>query len=215
MFTRQDLIEHSLESIVARTGSQGQTPQQTLSRVLQELRDAGRLRFLGSGKYLLLDDPLDVIAEDYPDDAIDAAIMQSKVLMPDVLVHDITAQARQRRGVQRLRNLTLIQYDTCCAVCDVRVEQLLVASHIARWADNVEGRGRLSNVICFCRFHDALFENGYFSLTDSYNILTKPKVASSTIRSLLDLMHSFRYPHSHTPAPDFLKEHRMRCGFGK
>jgi putative restriction endonuclease len=51
IFSRQGLIDAEMEAIVAATGSSGATPWQTLSRVLQELRDAGALEFVGDGVY--------------------------------------------------------------------------------------------------------------------------------------------------------------------
>lgn len=51
IFTRQALIDSQLDAIVADTGSAGATPHQTLSRELQQLRDAGLLEFLDQGTY--------------------------------------------------------------------------------------------------------------------------------------------------------------------
>lgn len=51
VFTRQALIEAELDAIIADTGSAGATPYQTLSRVLQELRDASVLEFIDHGTY--------------------------------------------------------------------------------------------------------------------------------------------------------------------
>lgn len=54
-FTRQELIEGQLAWIVSETGSEGKTPHQTLSRELQQLRDAGSLAFLDDkGAYRLV-----------------------------------------------------------------------------------------------------------------------------------------------------------------
>ncbi len=39
VFTRQQLIDSELAEIIQEVGSAGETPEQTLSRVLQELRD--------------------------------------------------------------------------------------------------------------------------------------------------------------------------------
>lgn len=51
-FTRVDLIDIELDTIVQDTGSKGKTPKQTLSRVLQQLRDNGEIKFLDNlGKY--------------------------------------------------------------------------------------------------------------------------------------------------------------------
>jgi putative restriction endonuclease len=55
-FTRVDLIDAELGQIVADTGSKGATPDMTLSRELQELRDRGVLEFVDDrGTYRLLD----------------------------------------------------------------------------------------------------------------------------------------------------------------
>jgi putative restriction endonuclease len=51
VFTRQALIDSELDAIVADTGSAGATPHQTLSRELQQLRDAGFLEFVDAGTY--------------------------------------------------------------------------------------------------------------------------------------------------------------------
>jgi putative restriction endonuclease len=56
-FSRQALIDAELGGIIAAVGSSGSTPQQTLSRELQELRDAGLLEFSGTGNYTWLRSP--------------------------------------------------------------------------------------------------------------------------------------------------------------
>ena len=54
-FTRRELIEAELESIVSETGSTGATPHMTLSRELQQLRDAGVVEFVDDrGTYRLI-----------------------------------------------------------------------------------------------------------------------------------------------------------------
>ena len=50
-FTLQELIGAELPRIVRETGSQGATPEATLRRELQQLRDRGGIEFLGGGNY--------------------------------------------------------------------------------------------------------------------------------------------------------------------
>ena len=52
---RAQLIAEEFSTIVAETDSRGRTPEQTLSRVLQELRDKGLLSFEHPGVYRLSD----------------------------------------------------------------------------------------------------------------------------------------------------------------
>ncbi len=59
-FSRQAFIDSELEAIVAATLSAGATPHQTLSRELQQLRDAGIMEFLDSGVYRWLENPVEL-----------------------------------------------------------------------------------------------------------------------------------------------------------
>jgi hypothetical protein len=53
-FTRQQLIDAELSQITSEVGSLGLTPEQTLSRVLQELRDDGMISFEDDNGYYRL-----------------------------------------------------------------------------------------------------------------------------------------------------------------
>lgn len=54
-FTRQQIIDEELDAIVAECGSEGATPTQTLSRVLQEMRRDGVIEFVDDqGSYRLI-----------------------------------------------------------------------------------------------------------------------------------------------------------------
>jgi predicted restriction endonuclease len=120
---------------------------------------------------------------------------------------------RQRRGQARIHKLTVENYRGRCAVCDVTDAELLVASHIVGWADAPEHRGDLSNVICLCRIHDALFEVGYWSLGDNFALLKKDAIRSNTICQVLAGMTAFQAPLNHSPAARFCQRHRARAGF--
>ncbi len=212
---RQRLVAEELDQIVADADASGATPAQTLSRVLQELRDKGLIQFLQQpGTYLLLDSPIDVEDEDLPDEAIDYAITANRLRLGVVETGTSQAIARQRRGQSRLRELTLANYSSLCAVCDVGNPDLLVASHIVPWSQDPVNRGNLANLVCLCRFHDALFERGYWTLTDDLEVARKNGVESETIRVLLNTARRFRAPRAHAPDPQFLRQHREQHGFG-
>lgn len=57
-FTLQELVGAELPRIVRETGSRGATPEATLRRELQQLRDRGGIEFLGGGIYRLTSAPL-------------------------------------------------------------------------------------------------------------------------------------------------------------
>ncbi len=215
MFSRQKLIQEELPRIVTITHSTGATPEQTLSRILQELRDARKIEFFEGerGRYLLLDEPIAVEQEDLPENALTLAVERNRLRFRDVQVGESVVQVRQREGQKQVRAFTLNQYGYQCALCDVNDDHLLVASHIDRWTDNWQGRGDLRNVICMCRFDDALFEYGYISLTDDYRILKKSGLGGMTMSTLLNRLEHFRTPSHYPPGPGYLRQHRTRTGF--
>lgn len=211
--TRIMLLDEELARIVIDTGSRGRTPAQTLSRVLQELSNVGELEFIGRGRYLLTNAPIDVEEEDMSEEAIDIAIKKNILHIGIIKTDDSKALVRGRLGQSRLRSLTLQNYNSQCAFCDVSEDGFLVAGHISRWADDPEARGNLHNMICLCRFHDSLFEVGYISLSDDFSVLKKKSVQSKEINQVIGATKSFRAPKDFPPAREFLRKHRKRVGF--
>jgi len=155
---------------------------------------------------------IDVESQDLTDDVIDVAIREGRLHIGRIPTNSAVGLTRQRRGQEQIRRLALLNYDSTCALCDVDDPSLLIASHIIGWAEAPEVRGLLSNVICLCRFHDVLFEQGYWSLSDDYTVLKKGQLNSHTIASLLENTLKFRKPHQHCPAASFLRQHRLRWG---
>ena len=197
----------------AAVDSIGKTPAQTVSRVLQELRDEGRLFFSSGGVYVLTDQAVDLTREDLADDIVENAIARDALVVPDVSVRVEVGEARLRIGHNALRRLTLANYGGHCAVCDTHDPRLLVTSHVARWADRPDARGKLSNTICLCTLHDELFEHGYFGLQDNLRLIVRANVGGVAVRTWLERCTTeFRRPISHPPMVEFLREHRGRVG---
>jgi len=206
------LIQEELSAIVKDAAASGPTPGQTLSRVLQELRRAGILSHVRRGIDLLLDEPVPVEAEDLPEAVLDTAIEHDRLRISDVATSDDQIIARRRIGQARLRHHTLTNYGGRCALCDVRDPELLVVSHIVRWSDDHDAQGRLSNVLCLCRMHDALFENGFIAFADDLRVLRPRSATSAVVKYLQNTTDRLRCPKVHPPAPEYLRQHRQRIG---
>lgn len=80
---------------------------------------------------------------------------------------------KQRIGQHDFSKKVKANYSNMCCFpdCGIKDRQYLIGAHIARWTDNEEKRGYLSNGLCFCVLHDKAFETGYFSLNDNYEII--------------------------------------------
>lgn len=212
---RDDLLQQELDTIVNETSSIGRTPAQTLSRVLQELRDEGAIEFVREGTYRLVYEPIDVEAKEFSDTEVDSLIRRKLLRLGRVETSDQVALSRRRRGQDRVRTLALDNYGNQCALCDISDTSLLIASHIVRWADSEIARGDLSNVLCLCRFHDILFELGYWSLTNSYEVVRKSAVIGWPVSMLLPDAIAFREPCAFEPDIKYLTEHRGRHAFNQ
>jgi len=210
---RQELINEELEQITKETDSKGATPAQTLSRVLQELRDDGTIYFGDSGLYYLLDVGVFVEAHDLPDESLGMSIKSQNLRFGDVETSDVIGATSQRKGQAKLRELTLDNYGNRCALCDVADNNLMVASRIARWSDDPDARGNLGNIILLCRIHDALFEYGYFSLDDEFALLKANNYSNTLIDAIFASTMEFRLPDVVAPMPHYLRKHRIRTGF--
>lgn len=210
---RKPFLEQELASMSAAVASIGTTPAQTVSRVLQELRDEGALFFSSTGVYVLTDQTIDLTREDLAEDIVENAIVRNALLVCDVPVREDIGEARLRVGQRALRRLTLANYRGRCALCDTEDPLLLVASHVARWSDRPDARGKLSNTICFCAMHDRLFEHGYFGLQDDLGVVVRPRFEGAAVRTWLERCTTgFCEPVSHRPMADLLREHRWRVG---
>ncbi len=210
---RSLFLLQELPRIISDTKSSGKTPAQTVSRILQELRDEKFLFFSDTGLYTLNRVAVSAIAEDLPDDVLENAVEEGLLVLPDVETSSDIALGRIRRGMGALRKKTLTNYRGSCALCDVNDNGLLVASHIARWADHPEARGLLSNTICFCTLHDKLFESGYFAMDDTCNLIWKTPQPIRAINIWQQQCTSiFKQPHAARPSTIFIHEHRTRVG---
>jgi hypothetical protein len=213
LFSRQEIISQQLDQITREAQSVGETPAQTLSRVLQELRDERLVEFSDNqGNYISFINSVKIEDEDLPETAIDVAIKNQKLNFGEIPTGEIVMQIRQRKGQQRLRFWTLNNYQSQCALCDVKNPSLLVAAHLASWADFPEARGDLTNMVCLCCWHDPLIEYGIISFTDNYEILKK-STDSSFLNKLLQETKTYHKPLEMPLASEYLEIHRQRTGF--
>lgn len=123
----------------------------------------------------------------------------------DISKTELTAITKIRISQNVLRDYVLNNYENKCSLCDIDKKDLLVCSHIKSWAVDIDNRLNPANAICFCVLHDKLFDRGYFSLDDNYNIVFGDK-ADEKIKSYFNGL-SFRKPTSDEPDIEFLKYH--------
>lgn len=141
--TRMDLITNELPTIIAAVGSEGVTPAQTLSRVLQELRDEGVLVFDRHGQYRL--------AHGVADEPLEKAI-----------VTEAWALQKTRIGQGPFRNALMAQWNGRCPLTGIGEPRLLRASHIIPWnrCESDAERVNPENGLLLSALWDTAFDRG-------------------------------------------------------
>lgn len=106
----------------------------------------------------------------------------------------------------KLRERILNNYNNQCAICTINKADLLICSHIIPWSYDVHNRLNLKNSICFCALHDKLFDKGYFTLNDNFDIILSNRIDETLKFFFRDSI--FKKPHQFPPDKDFLQLHR-------
>ncbi len=88
-----------------------------------------------------------------------------------------------RVGQREFSDMVRENYGARCCFpdCDVEERAFLRGSHIARWADAPELRGKVTNGLCLCLMHDQAFEQGMFTVDLDMCIWVNPVKASQSL----------------------------------
>lgn len=157
LFTREDLIATELPRIVLETGSVGVTPQQTLSRELQQLRRTGHIEFRDKGIYCLLQSPI-------VPSTCDISEPVSAPGRKETTVHRII---RNTELVAKLKRL----YAFRCQICQSRIElptgYYCEVHHLQPVGSPHAGPDLWANMIVICPNHHVEFDYGAARITKS------------------------------------------------
>lgn len=90
-----------------------------------------------------------------------------------------------RYGQHQYRKSLLEKYNCTCALCNMDLEFVLVASHAMPWRDCTSTHQRLSsnNGLLLCEYHDALFDKGLitFDSNSNYQVVFSDKMTQAAI----------------------------------
>lgn len=119
---------------------------------------------------------------------------------------------KTRTFQQAFRSVILDNYQRRCAVCDVNDDVFLRGCHIVPVKHDLSIAAELENGICLCVLHDIAFENGIFSISDTYRIIIANsfKSTSAVLGSLISKLNGkkIRLSVRYTPDKSYLKRHR-------
>jgi len=128
----------------------------------------------------------------------------------DFFVPDSIGRRRTRNRQDVFRDMVLTSYGHQCALCDIGIEELLVAAHIVPWAVDPMNRLNPRNGISLCALHDRVFDRGPMTILDDGTIELSPRLAEEPPGILERLLGTgqLRLPHESPPDEKFLQYHR-------
>lgn len=68
------------------------------------------------------------------------------------------------------RSTILTSYASKCCITGLNIPELLIASHIKPWKDDVENRTNPQNGLCLNALHDKAFDRGFITVTPDYKV---------------------------------------------
>ncbi len=140
-------------------------------------------------------------------------------------IHDELAQWDETRPMERetavrvrlaqrfFRAAILASYESTCAVCGIRHESLLIASHIVPWSQDAGLRADPSNGICMCAIHDRAFDRGLLAIDTDFKVVVGESLLADSERCIYQEVFSrfagnpLRLPSRFHPDPDALRYH--------
>jgi HNH endonuclease len=138
---------------------------------------------------------------------------EPEVVWEDVQGLDRSAVTRVRVNQHFFRSLVISGYRGRCAVCELPITALLVASHIVPWCVDMGARMNPENGICLCVIHDRAFDRGLLMINADYRISVDSSLAElGSSGPVVDFFLKYDgrnifLPDRWLPAPMFLNRH--------
>lgn len=103
---------------------------------------------------------------------------ERNTLAPILFETEAEAKLKIRRGQQKFKKQLMPLWDHHCALCGIKLPELLKASHSKPWKDSTdEERLDPYNGILLCSNHDTLYDLGYIAFDGTGKIHISPELA--------------------------------------
>jgi putative restriction endonuclease len=111
------------------------------------------------------------------------------------------------------RQIVLNNYEHKCAISQIDIPELLVASHIVPWSKDEKNRMNPSNGIALNNLYDQAFDRGLITFDNEMKIVLSQKLIDSSNQSVSKYFHkidkkTITLPERFIPDSSFLEYHR-------
>ena len=118
-----------------------------------------------------------------------------------------------RLGQSYFRAAVLSAYNNRCCISGLAVPNLLIASHIVPWSQDIHNRLNPSNGLALSALHDKAFDLGLLTIDESYRVVVSSKIDHTNDYFFDSSIKSFHgksifLPDKFSPQAEFLAMHR-------
>lgn len=127
---------------------------------------------------------------------------------------DVNRIVKSRVNQSFFRKVVMQIYSNKCAVSNIDLPELLIASHIIPWSSNENERLNPSNGICLSPLYDKVFDRGLMTLTDNLEIRFSSKLITNSDKFYYEKFFecyegkSLNLPEKFHPKQEFISFHR-------
>jgi putative restriction endonuclease len=123
---------------------------------------------------------------------------EDEQLYPEGKTKEAIVRTRVNQGF--FRAAVLAAYDSKCCITGIAVSELLCASHIVPWSQDLKNRTNPRNGLCLNAIHDRAFDRGLLTITSEYEVMISPRIRAMRGQGLEALIH--KYDHAKIKVPD-------------
>ncbi|MBK8806035.1 MAG: HNH endonuclease [Bacteroidales bacterium] len=127
---------------------------------------------------------------------------------------EVISSVKTRVNQSFFRTVVTSIYCNKCAVSNINLPELLIASHIIPWSLNEKERLNPSNGICLSPLYDKVFDKGLMTLDNDFKIIFSKKLLKITDKKTYQSFfenyenQQINLPDKFFPKADFLDFHR-------
>ncbi len=115
------------------------------------------------------------------------------------------------------RKIVLANYGGKCAISNITIPNLLVASHIVPWATDEKNRLNPANGICLNALYDRAYDNGLLSIDLNYKVILSSQLKGECQQEYFKIYFAnienkkINLPEKFLPNKTFLDYHLNHC----
>jgi putative restriction endonuclease len=132
---------------------------------------------------------------------------------------DLPKEGREREAVVRtrvnqafLRKTILASYDFRCCITGIQIPELLIASHIVPWSDDLKNGVNPCNGLCMNALHDRAFDCGLMTVTTDLVICYSRRLKNAPSSEFFAEYNNKKIsaPNRFAPKKEFLEYHNKK-----